>query len=94
MTKAKKEQTLRQKMRAAAEGRLNDLMRAMQGAAGEVVSDTTIDPVDLMGMCCKSQVGTLREKLVTRLANEAEDDLVALWNNQQDLDLGNKNDNA
>lgn len=80
--------SLRQQMREKAEIKLNSLMEEMRKAAGEVIEDTTIDPEDLMAMCCKTQTGTLRDKLLVRLTDEIQNDLVALWNRQDNLDLG------
>jgi hypothetical protein len=84
---ANKEQTLRQQMRMSAESRLTDLVVEMCDAAAKVTDGKTIESLDLMAMCCKTQTNTLRDKLVGQLANAAEKDLVKLWNSQQKLDL-------
>lgn len=94
MAKAKaKEPTLRQQMRKSAESRLTVLMDQVRDAVANVLEDTTLDMDDVMAMCCKTQTGTLRDKLVGRLADEAERDIVKLWNNQQALDLESKDAN-
>jgi len=91
MAKAKaKELTLRQQMRKSAEGRLTVLVDQVRDAVAKVLEDTTLDMDDVMAMCCKTQTTTLRDKLVGRLADEAERDIVKLWNNQQKLDLESK----
>jgi len=92
MAKAKKELSLRQQMRTSAEHKLVVLMGEMEFAAKKVASRQAVSAEDLMGMLCKTQTNTLHDKLVTQLANQAENDLVKLWNDQQSLDLAENKD--
>lgn len=80
--------TLRQQIREKAELRLDGLIEQVRDAVAKVLEDTTLDMDHVMGMCCKTQTSTLREQLVTRLANEAEADLMKLWNDQTNLSFG------
>ena len=86
--KKEKKVTLRQQMRVQAETTLEELMNIMEGAAQGIVAESPISGNDLMAICCKTQVNTIHDKLITQLANQAEADLVKLWNDQQKLDLG------
>ena len=80
--------TLRQRLRADAEKKLNVLINSMLHAGERVVeeSDTGIDPALLMQLTSQPQQGkTLRNRLVTQLANEKEAALEKLYNNQLDM---------
>lgn len=97
MTKANKKNpvkkmTLRQQLRAQAISKLDELTRLMSTAATRVCeeADTEINPYDVMRMMTAGQNKTVRAQLVTDLANEAEARLLEIWNNQQQLDLGDK----
>ncbi len=87
-TKKSKLPTLRQQLRDKASPQLAKLMAEMRMAATKVVEGSSIHPTDLMGICCKTQVATLHDHLITVLANDAEAELVKLWNDQQKLELG------
>lgn len=96
MAKAKaKKMTFRQRLREKAEKKLHLIVLAMEGAAERVTEEygTNIDAGLLMQLASQPTKGkTLRHDLVTRLANEMEAELEAIFNNQQKLDLGDKDD--
>lgn len=80
--------TLRQRLRADAEKKLNVLINSMLHAGERVVEehDTGIDPALLMQLTSQPKHGkTLRHQLITVLANEAEDALEKLYNSQMNL---------
>lgn len=89
MSKLKKE-TLRMQMRISAEKQLEHVEAVMATAGERAVMEcnTNIDPLDVMRLMSGTQTKTLRDKLVTQLANEAETELMDIWTNQQSLDLG------
>lgn len=87
--------TLRQRLRQDAEKRLDELLRAMQSAAIRVCEEgtTEVDPALLMQLASQPQHGkTLRNTLVTQLANEAEELLERLYNNQMGLPIEGDSD--
>jgi len=86
-----KKMTLRQQLRAQAEEKLKGLREQMNEAAVRVVDGVDIKPSDLMRLCLGGQTKTVHEHLITELANQAEAELLNLWNNQQALDLGDDN---
>lgn len=91
MAKAKK-LTLRQRLRQSAETKLGEIVVEMNQAASRVIDQagSGINREDLMKLCSLPETRTLtiRAKLVTDLANEAEAELEALYNKQQGLPLG------
>lgn len=86
MSKSKKS-TLRQRLRASAAVRLATIQASMDTACERVSDDcdTDIDMHDVMRLICNKQNKTVREGLITALANEAETKLEALYNRQQNL---------
>lgn len=86
-----KQPTLRQQLRDKADDRLRVLMDEMINVAAKVVDGTSVDSRLLMQLASQpSSTKTLRHNLVTTLANDAEAELVKLWNDQQELDMGGK----
>lgn len=80
--------TLRQRLRADAEKKLETLHRAMRVAGKTVCEDhaTNIDPALLMQLASNPEHSkTLRYTLITQLANEKEAALEKLYNNQMDM---------
>jgi hypothetical protein len=80
--------TLRQRLRADAEKKLDAMVQTMNAAGVRVCEehDSDIDPALLMQLASQPQQGkTLRSDLITRLANEKERALERLYNNQMDL---------
>lgn len=90
MTKAKKELSLRQQMRKQAELDLDALLDNVREAVSGVAPGY-LGSVDLLKLLSSSQTKTVRERVITKMANQAEAELVKLWNNQQKLDLGEDN---
>lgn len=93
MTK-KKKQTLRQQMREKANSRLEELLDEASNALIFVCGGDTIDHLDLAKMMAGGQTKTLREKLVTQLTNRAEEDLLAFFNGQNELELGGNDEKS
>jgi hypothetical protein len=85
--KNEKKLTLRQRLRAAAETNLDKILREMEHAAARVLDEagTDIDEYDLMHLCAHKDQKSLRSKLVTQLANEAESGLERIYNTQLGL---------
>lgn len=89
-----KKMSLRQRLRQRAEGRLDALQGLVNAAMIRVgeEADTDINLYDVLRMMVGTQTKTIREKLITELANEEERRLEALYNSQQALDLEVNND--
>ena len=89
--KAKK-MTLRQRLRADAEDKLERMMESARQNVVNVVSafDSAINPYDLLRVMSSSQTKSLRNRLIGELANETEYELEQLYNKQQDLTFGTK----
>jgi len=84
----KKAMTLRQRLRADAEKKLEVLELAMRVAGKGVCEehDTGVDPALLMQLASQpDHTKTLRNQLITQLANEKEAALEKLYNNQMDM---------
>lgn len=83
MSKDKKT-TLRQRLRANAEKKLDEICTTMVTAGHRAVeeSETELDARDIMHLLSVKQNKTLRDKLVTKLANEAEAKLEVFFNQQ------------
>ena len=90
---AKQKLTFRQRMRKDAEAGLDDLVVRVQAFAIKAVKGTSVDPALLMQLAGQPKQGkTLRHDLITKLANDKEAELEKLYNDQQKLDLGEKDD--
>ncbi len=90
--KAKK-MTFRQRLRAQSEERLQHMESAIRILATESVKAVSaINPFDVMRLASGTQTKSLRHRLVTELANEAEAELEALYNKQMDLLKGDSDD--
>lgn len=85
-----KPMTLRQRIRADAEKKLEELQVECKDAVYAVLiaRKTRMAADDLMHLISTNQNKTLRDKLITELSNEAEAALEELYNKQQGLDLG------
>ena len=88
--KEKKALTLRQQLRAAAELHLDALVADGKAAIDKVSMPHTIGGASLAKLIAGGEQKTHRQMLVTHLANNAEASLVKLWNDQQSLDIGEK----
>ena len=88
MAKKAKKLTFRQRLRADAAQKLDGLCEQAQERVTELVAGTSLDPALLMQLASSpGHTKTLRENLITRLANDKEAELEALYNRQQDLEL-------
>lgn len=87
-----KKMSLRQRLRQRADGRLDELQGLVNVAMIRVgeEADTDINLYDVLRMMVGTQTKTIREKLITELANEEERRLEDLYNSQQALDLEDK----
>ena len=88
MAKKSKKLTLRQRLRADAEKKLDGMVeQACERVAG-VTEGTSVDFFRLMQLASQPQHSkTLKHDLVTALANDAEDELERIYNDQQKLAL-------
>lgn len=84
-TKAKKI-SFRQRLRNQCADRLDVMAEAVRIATRDVVKPhSQINPHDVMRLICTGQTKTLREDLITQLANETEAELEAIYNKQMNL---------
>jgi hypothetical protein len=74
--------TLRQRLRQAASAKLDGMVEQIQEQATAVCGDTSLLGVDLMHLASSRQNKTLREHMISALANDAEAELERLYNNQ------------
>lgn len=85
---AKQRVTLRQRLRADAEKKLDAMLASMKAAGGRVCDEHGMDinPALLMQLASQPTQGkTLRHDLVTAIANEKERALEKLYNDQLDM---------
>jgi hypothetical protein len=75
-------QRLRQQAGEKLERLLDDISNAVDVAVGD---QTNVNHTDLLRLMCGGQTKTLREDLVTQLANEKELELEAIYNKQMEL---------
>lgn len=86
-TKARK-MNLRQRLRSAADDKLTMIeQKVLESCRDAVAQHSQINPYEVMRLCCTGPQKSLRAKLITDMANEAEAELERLWNNQQKLAL-------
>jgi len=85
-----KKMTFRQRVRATADERLSAMIVAVREADRQICkeSKTEINFYDVMKLACGGRTESLRNRLVTELANEHMAELEAIHNNQLNLDLG------
>ena len=84
-TKAKKI-SFRQRLRNQCAERLDVMAEAVRITARDVVAPhSKISSLDVMRLLCAGQTKTLREDLITQLANETQDELEAIFNKQMNL---------
>jgi len=84
-TKAKKI-SFRQRLRNQSADRLDVMAEAVRIAVRDVVAPhSQINPHDVMRLLCTGQTKTLREDLITQLANETEAELESIYNRQMEL---------
>ena len=88
-TKKAKKMTFRQRLRADAEDKLQQMESTVRLLATDALKSegTTINPFDVMRLASGTQTKSLRYRLIGELANEKEAELEALYNKQQDLPL-------
>ena len=91
-TKKSKLPTLRQQLRDTADEQLQALIIEGTAAINRVSMPHAIGGPSLAKLIAGGEQKTHRHTLVTHLANNAEAELVKLWNNQQKLDIGDSND--
>ncbi len=87
-TKAKKAKPMsfRQRLRVQSADRLDIMEEAVRIAVRDVVAPhSAVNPHDIMRLLCTGQTKTLREQIITELANETEFELEALYNKQLNL---------
>ncbi len=92
-TNKARKMTFRQRLRAQSEERLEKMASVIRLQAIESVKAVSqINPFDVMKLACGTQTKSLRYRLVTELANEAEAELEALYNKQIELPMNGEND--
>lgn len=78
--------TLRQRLRADAEDKLQMLLELVaEHSKASIQHHTDINVFDLMRLLTQGQTKTLRQQVITDLANEAERKLEKLYNDQMAL---------
>lgn len=77
--------TLRQRLRADAETRLDKIISDSQDEVNKLLEGTGLACWDVMLLATGRKNNTLRSHLVSKLANEAEEELERIYNAQQSL---------
>lgn len=87
MAKSKKRKpSLRQRLRTDAEKKLELLITNVRKEASAVVHETSVDPALLMQLAAQPERSkSLRNALVTVIANDTERKLEKLYNDQMDM---------
>lgn len=80
--------TLRQRLRADADKKLDNLVVQATEAVDKILEDTPLIAADLMHLASAKQNKTLRSHMVGVLANQAEQELEAIYNKQMGLPMG------
>jgi hypothetical protein len=83
-TKAKKI-SFRQRLRNQCADRLDVIIKASYDAVDKAKGNSHIGTKEIMRLCSGGQTKTLREDLITQLANETEAELEAIYNKQMNL---------
>jgi hypothetical protein len=87
--------TLRQRLRADAEKELDKLIEdAIERVEVLLVGTSLVSGMDLMRLACSTKNKSLRQKMVTQIANGKERKLERMYNDQQKLDLEKKDASA
>jgi hypothetical protein len=89
--KNKKRLTMRQELRNAAEDKLIDITADAAEAVHAIALKHGVKLHDLVKAISEGSHKTAEHNLVTQIANNAERELIEIWNNQQKLDLGERN---
>lgn len=85
---AKKKLTLRQRLRNAAGDKLDGMVEQALEAGDVITKGTSVDTPLLLQLASQPNGGkTLRNDLITRLANDAEAELEKIYNSQQPLPI-------
>ena len=82
--------TMRQELRAAAAVKLKKIKLEAAKVIDKIAKREDLVWQDLVKAIAEGSHKTAEHNLVTQLANKAETDLIKLWNDQQNLDLGDK----
>lgn len=84
--------TLRQRLRNDSEKKLEKIIYKINDATKVVLEDagTNLNWQDVIRLAGSMRSKSLKTQLITQLANEAEDELERLYNNQQTLSLEKK----
>jgi len=82
---AKQKLTFRQRLRLTANERLSNLEERLDESVTEIVQDSGISGTDLLKVGAALQNKTHRNDCITKIANQMEDELEALYNKQQKL---------
>ena len=79
--------SFRQRLRLQSAERLDVIAADVRLAVEDSLKSvkTSLHPDLVTQLCCGGQTKTLREQLITQLANEVENELEALYNKQLDL---------
>jgi hypothetical protein len=86
--KVEKQLTMRQQLRVKAEAELVKIQKEALATMGELCKQEGLDRAELIKSITVASHKTADHFLVTQLANRYEAELVALWNKQDDLPLG------
>jgi len=88
--KVEKQLTMRQQLRVKAESELVKLKDDAKDAVQAVADDCAVDVNELIKAISVGSHKTADHALVTQLANGYEAAIVKLWNDQQELPIGDE----
>lgn len=83
--KSKKKLSFRQRLREAAKVELDTLLVKVTVTVGDIAIEHGLRPEDLAKLMSGGQTKTLKEGMVTALANRKEAELEAIYNTQAEL---------
>lgn len=86
--KKAKKLTFRQRLRAGATSRLEIHRNELVDQAAKIAGKLGVKTADLLKYAGGGQTKTVKDALVTVIANVQEAEIEAIYNKQQDMDLG------
>jgi len=76
---------LRARLKADAEKRLDQLVRNLSAEATEIGRLVGAEGIDMAKLVCMKRNASLRTRLINRMADKAEDELIEKYNDQMDI---------
>lgn len=76
---------LRQRLKQSAETQLSQLVEQLEKRAIELCADYPIEPQQLARLVCSPSTSVLTKKLVSKMATQAEEEMVQEYERKQEI---------